>query len=98
MRVTFSVIARSDIINIGIYIAGDNPVRAFSFTEELENKAMSLSSMPFKGVRRDMPVPNLRLVPHGAYNIYYKVRESDIFIVRILHSARDISSDDFIGN
>jgi len=40
MRVTFSAIARSDIINIGIYIAGDNPVRAFSFTEELENKAI----------------------------------------------------------
>jgi plasmid stabilization system protein ParE len=64
-------------MNIGIYIAGDNPVRAFSFTEELENKAMSLSSMPFKGVRRDIPVPNLRLVPHGAYNM----RESDISLL-----------------
>jgi toxin ParE1/3/4 len=38
-RLVFTPAARNDLLEIGAYIADDNPVRAESFVAELENKA-----------------------------------------------------------
>jgi len=32
----------------------------------------------------------MRLAVHGRYNIYFRVSKSETFIVRVVHSARDI--------
>jgi len=42
------------------------------------------------GVPRDTVRPGLRLAVHGRYNIYFRVTEGETFIVRVVHSARDV--------
>ena len=94
MEVELSPQALEDLSSIALYIATDSPVRALSFTDELEEKALSLRDMPYKGVdRKDLSV-GLRLLPHGHYNIYYKIQQQRIVVVRVLHSARNIGIDD----
>lgn len=90
MKVRLSTEARQDLIAIGDYIARDNPVRALSFVQELVDKCTSLASMPLgyavvpryeaKGIRRRL---------HGSYQIFYRIDGNLIFVVRVLHGARD---------
>jgi plasmid stabilization system protein ParE len=41
------------------------------------------------GARRDYLAPNLRGIPHGRYMVYYLFKVGAIFIVRVVHGARD---------
>ena len=95
MRVVFSSAAENDLTDIAVYIAQDNPARAFSFTDELEDRARSLANMPNKGANRQGLRHGLRLLLHGAYGIYYEVEEQTVTILRIMHGARDVTSEDF---
>jgi plasmid stabilization system protein ParE len=47
------------------------------------------------GVPRDAVKPGLRLAVHGRYNIYFRITASDTFIVRVVHSARDLKQLNF---
>jgi len=93
MDIEFSLQALEDLSSIALYIAANSPVRALTFTDELEQKALSLRHAPYKGANRSDVSADLRLLPHGNYNIYYKVRGQKIFVIRILHSARNIDAD-----
>ena len=42
MRVTFSVAAKDDLMDIAVYIAQDNPARALTFVDELEEFAIAV--------------------------------------------------------
>ena len=90
MKVRLSAEARQDLIAIGGYIARDNPRRARSFVKELTDRCASLSDMArgfglvpryeHKGIRRRV---------HANYQIFYRVGEEEIYVVRILHGAQD---------
>jgi toxin ParE1/3/4 len=94
MKVVFSAGAKDDLLEISIYIAQDNPLRALSFVDELEGKCLALSNAPASGVLRAELGEGIRMVTHGRYLIFYRANESAIRIERIMHSARDIDSDD----
>jgi len=96
MEVELSSQALEDLSSIALYIAADSPVRALTFTDELQEKAFSLQHMPYKGADRNDVLVGLRLLPHRNYNIYYKVQGQKLIVVRILHAARDIGAVDFI--
>ena len=93
--VILSAQAEADLVDISLYIARDNPVRAMTFVDEIEAKAMTLADTPMKGAARDDLNPGIRLLVHGAYGVYYRVTNENIRILRVLHSARDLSVDDF---
>ena len=40
-------------------------------------------------------MPSQRSFPHGRYVVYFLPRSSGIEIVRVLHSARDTTFEDF---
>ena len=90
MKVRLSSEARQDLIAIGDYIARDNPARARSFIKELTDKCAGLAGMPLgyalvpryeaKGIRRCV---------HDNYQVFYRVDGDAIFVVRVLHGARD---------
>ena len=42
MKVEFSPVAKDDLLEIALYIAQDNPVRALSFVDELEAQCLRL--------------------------------------------------------
>ena len=94
MNVVFSAAAKDDLLEIAIYIAQDNPPRALSFVDELENKCHALVDVPAGGATRPELGEGVRMVTHGRYLIFYRTNESAVRIERIMHSARDIGSDD----
>jgi len=92
MEVVFSSRARADLREIAAYIADDNPSRAESFVNDLEQTCIDLANMP-----RAFPlVPRYRnrgyrRRSYRGYLIFYVVLGEFIEIVRILHGARDYS-------
>ena len=94
MKVVFSAAAKDDLLDIAIYIAQDNPARALSFVDELEGKCLALGHAPGSGATRPELGEGVRMLAHGHYLIFYRANESAVRIERIMHSARDISSDD----
>jgi plasmid stabilization system protein ParE len=48
MKIVFSPAARQDLLEIGDYIARDNPTRALSFVDELEEACKGLLDAPLR--------------------------------------------------
>lgn len=95
MTVRFSPAAQADLMDIALFIAQDNPTRALTFVDELENKCDTLGGAPGIGTARPELGAGIRVLPHGRYLIFYREANSALRIERILHSARDIGDADF---
>jgi len=90
MKVRLSSEARRDLIAIGDYIARDSPLRASTFVRELVQACAELSSTPlgYPIVRR-YETKGIRRRVYGNYQIFYRVTEEQVFVIRVLHGARD---------
>ncbi len=90
MKVRLASEARRDLTAIGDHIAQDNPFRARSFVIELMDTCVRLADMPlgFPLVAR-YEKQGIRRRVHGNYQIFYRVDGKLIFVIRILHGARD---------
>ena len=90
-RLVFTPAARADLLSIAEYIADDDAVRAVSFADELEAKARQAAERPRSFPARDDLSPGLRSAAHGRYLLFFRERDEEVRIVRILHGARDLS-------
>jgi toxin ParE1/3/4 len=84
--------ARADLLEIWLYIATENPDAADRVLSTINDKAQALLANPEMGRRREELAYSLRSTPSGSYLIFYRISDSNIEIVRVLHSARDIES------
>jgi addiction module RelE/StbE family toxin len=84
--------AIADLTEIWLYIADDSPRRADVFIDRLYQQCHTLTRMPKIGRKREELLPGLRSFPVGRYIIFYRIREDQIEIVRVLSSYRDIES------
>jgi addiction module RelE/StbE family toxin len=90
MKLVITDEAKADLRQISEWIAEDNPARALSFVDELEDRCARLLEMP-----RAYPlVPRhensgVRRVPHGDYLIFYRVTADTVDILHVLNGARD---------
>lgn len=82
--------ARRDLIEIGDFIALDNPERALSFVAEIEAKMTAIAERPDRFPARDELHVGLRAARHGRYLIFFLEAAGEIRIVRVLHGARDL--------
>lgn len=83
--------ARQDLMDIGDFIAMDNPQRAVSFIAEIEAKMREAAERPHSfALRRDLR-EGLRAARHGRYLIFFLAMPDEVQIVRVLHGARDLS-------
>ena len=82
--------ARSDLIEIGDFIAQDNRDRALSFIAEIEAKMRQTAERPGSYPARDDVREGLRSARHGRYLIFFVETEETVQIVRVLHSARNL--------
>ncbi|CAN7703961.1 type II toxin-antitoxin system RelE/ParE family toxin [Variovorax paradoxus] len=90
MKVRLSAEARQDLVAIADYIARDNPARALSFVQELTDKCASLATMPLSyPIVPRYEARGLRRRVHGNYQIFYRVTDDLVLVVRVLHGARD---------
>jgi toxin ParE1/3/4 len=54
-----------------------------------------LAMQPYSGQAVEDIAPDLRRLVMDEYVAFYRVRDGDVVIVRILHGRRDFSSEDF---
>ena len=90
MKVILAQAAIADLIAIGRYIQNDNPARAETFVQELEQKCAELGSMA-----RAFPVlthrknKNVRHRVHGDYLIFYRIGTEQVEVLHVLHGAQE---------
>lgn len=82
--------ARADLIEIGDFIALDNPDRAVSFVAEIEARMREVAERPGSFSARDELYPGLRAARHGRYLIFFLEVGDEVRVVRVLHGARDL--------
>lgn len=82
--------AKADLIEIGDFIAQDNPARALSFVAEIEAKMLQAAERPESFPARDDVHEGLRSARHGRYLIFFLARVEEVQIIRVLHGARDL--------
>lgn len=82
--------AKADLIEIGDFIAQDNPARALSFVAEIEAKMLQAAERPESFPARDDVHTGLRSARHGRYLIFFLDAGDEARIVRVLHGARDL--------
>jgi len=92
MRITWSEVSVENLSAIHDFISLDSPGRADRFLPRLIAAAEPLEAFPQMG----------RLVPEGdgrqreilfePYRLIYRVDEDEVFIVAVVHQARDLAS------
>lgn len=95
-RVKIMDTADDCLLEIGEYIALDNPTRAISFVEDIVIALKkTLSLFPYAGSLYDGIEGNdtIRSFVHGNYTSYYKVNESNqtVEILFIFNGKREIT-------
>lgn len=85
--------ARRDLIEIGDFIAEDNPSRAVTFVAEIEVTMRKIAERPLMCAARDEIHVGLRSARHGRYLIFFEFdgKANTVGIVRVLHGARDLA-------
>ncbi|MEW6129552.1 MAG: type II toxin-antitoxin system RelE/ParE family toxin [Acidobacteriota bacterium] len=86
----FSRPAQKDFQNIYDYIAEIDEDAALDFTTRLQLMCDNLAKMPQMGRARDDLKKGLRSFFIESYVIFYQITGTDIQIIRVLHSARNI--------
>jgi len=87
----FTPLARKDLKEIKAYIAKDNPKAAAQYMGILKQKCDLLAQTPTIGVCRE-EYCNLYKFPVEKYLIFYRITETGIEVIRIIHGSRDIQS------
>lgn len=90
MIVTFNDEALRDLEDIANFIARDNPRRAATFVDELIDKCLEIGALPqgFQVVER-YAHRSIRKRGYRRYLIFYRVIDSRVEIIHILHGSRD---------
>jgi toxin ParE1/3/4 len=91
--VRISAEAEADLDAIWLYIAADSPLNADRFLDRLVTSlTATLATAPLAGRTRDEFELGLRSFPIENYIAFYCLRDTTVEIVRIIHSARDLSA------
>lgn len=85
LRWTNRALGRLD--EIAAYIAKDNPTRATTFVKELRNKVDILKSHQLGKAGRVFGTKELVL--HQNYLAVYRVKDDEVQIITILHTAQN---------
>jgi len=87
MQIRWTKRAANNLDSVVAYIAQDNPLAARKFLGELLQKIDHLQSFPMLG--RPGLVPLTReLVIHHNYIAYYRIKQEQVEILRVLHVRR----------
>ena len=92
LKLRLTETAEADLAEIWSYLAEDaSESIATDFLLQIQARFRQPSTFPLSGALRPYLAPDLRVIFHGTYAIYYLPRTEEIIIVRILHGSRDIA-------
>jgi toxin ParE1/3/4 len=90
-RVLRSSIAETDLLDIWLFIAADNPGAADRTLDRIDDACAQLARSPRIGIARPELGANVRSFPVGRYIIFYRPVPRGIEIIRVLSGYRDIT-------
>ncbi len=91
--VLISPAAEDDLECIWLYIADADENAATGLIDRLERLFEQLAeSMQMGRARPEFKMPELRSFPQGPYVVYYRPVPRGVEIVRVLHSARELTA------
>jgi toxin ParE1/3/4 len=89
-RLIWAPKAKHDVRNIWAYYARvASPDIADGVLREIEQSTARLADKPYLGRPRADVIPGLRSVLAQPYLIFYRLTDSSVEIVRVLHERRD---------
>ena len=92
-KVIWTVSAFHDLQCIVDFISEDSTYYAMTFYDDVMDKAQTLSEFPHRGrIVPEMGNPNMRELFVHRYRLIYKVIDSTVIIITIIHGARDYTS------
>ena len=95
-RLLFTQSAQSDLLEVWLFIAEDNPEAADRVLSTIEKEAKTLLVQPLMGRARPELTEGVRSWPTSTrYILYYVPTPEGITVLRVLHHARDIQSVPF---
>jgi plasmid stabilization system protein ParE len=90
MRVALAVSAEADLKEIADWIGADDWDQAELFRRALLEKCGTLGSNPRRySLVRYAAARNLRKLSYRDYLIFYRVLETEVEVVRVIHGKRD---------
>ena len=89
--VVFAPSADRDLLEIGMFIARDNRVRAVTFIYEIEEFCRTLGDFPRRHAFDPACGPDVRAAPYAAYRVLYREHEDHVRIERVVHGARRLA-------
>jgi toxin ParE1/3/4 len=93
LKVRWTPEAEAERLEIGEYIALDNPRAAARMDLLLETAVLKLADFPRIG-RPGVIDGTRELIPHESYRIVYEIRDDGIWITSVVHTARRWPPDD----
>jgi toxin ParE1/3/4 len=87
---SYSDESRVDLESISAFIARDNAAAARRWIEGMREKFKMIVRQPLIGEACDELRPAMRFVVYGNYVVYYTIRKGRIYIVRVVHGAREV--------
>lgn len=85
-----STAARSDLDEIWLYIAHDNPDAADKYIRAIVSRFPTLASMPQLGRARPELSPGSRSFVVGHHVIFYRLFAGGVEVARVLDGVRDL--------
>jgi toxin ParE1/3/4 len=91
LEVRWTAAARADLRAAADYIAKDSERYAASFVDEARTASASLNVFPWRGrVVPEFGDKSLREIFVMSYRMVYRIMEKQVFIVALVHGARDL--------
>ena len=81
-----------DLLDIALHISAENIAAADEFAHEIDDKFSLLAAQPEMGRARPELGKALRSFVVKNYIIFYDPIPEGIFVIRVLHGARDIGN------
>jgi plasmid stabilization system protein ParE len=95
-RTRYSRSAETDLLELWLNIAEDNPVAADETLDSIRSTVSLLGAQPEMGRVRPELADGVRSFPtRTPYIIFYVPDEDGLLIIRVLHHARDIDAEHF---
>lgn len=83
--------AREDLKDIGRYVSENSVNAADAFLDELYQECTRINRAQFLGRNRPELGEQVTSYPYRKYILYFQSDETNLYVLRILHSSRDQS-------
>lgn len=92
-KVVWTETAWRDLERSADYIAEDSPGYAAAFVERVREHARSLDDLTYRGrVVPELGEQNVRELLIGNYRLIFEVHERTVYILALIHGARDLTA------